>query len=81
MISQHEREANWEAIRVRAQAELEDFPDQVMVVGWKYPEGELIVTGCGVDLLGTLLATVVGGAPVEIRVRLDENGRIPEDPR
>lgn len=76
MTSQAEREENWEALRARVAQELDGLGD-VMVVGWKYPEGELIVVGTGVDLLGTLVGAVVGPARAEIRIRLTEDGTLP----
>lgn len=77
MTDRAEREVNWEAVRVRAVAELEGADvDAVRVVGWKYPEGELIIVGNGLDLLRGKLGQLLAFVPVEIRVRLDETGRI-----
>jgi hypothetical protein len=76
MTDQATRAANWVELEERA-ADALDGLGRAMVRSWKYPEGELIVTGSGVDLLGALLSQIALDAPVEIRIRLDETGRIP----
>ena len=76
MTDKATRAENWVELEERA-ADALDGLGFAIVRGWKYPEGELIVTGSGPDLLGALLSQIVLDAPVEIRVRLDETGRIP----
>lgn len=76
MTGKMERAQNWVDLEETA-ADALDGLGVAQVRAWKFPEGELIVTGSGVDLLGALIFPIVGGAQVEIRVRLDETGRIP----
>lgn len=76
MTDKATRAANWVELEELA-ADALDGLGIAMVRAWKYPEGELIVTGSGPDLLGALLSQIIRDAPVEIRIRLDETGRIP----
>lgn len=80
-MTDQEREENWRAVRTETMETVGGAARRVLTATWRYPEGELILVGDGLDLLRGKLGQLLADAQVEIRVRLDETGRIPGSPR